>query len=161
MQFISFIKKLQIFDIFWGRRSKIFHGINDGGAKAIAIADPDVAIKWQNRSIFNVNNLGNECQGGHYHAVDFSKLCFPFEITDWVNNQIEIIATGIPVAGQIGPHQISGDCFDVAVWQDIGARGKEVQVQVFVDKVTKNIILKKTPRNHFKGHAILEGVKTP
>jgi len=69
MSLISFVKKLVIFDVFWGRRSKIYHGVKDGGAKAATIADPSVAIAHNGSTIFNVNNPLNDSHGGHFHSV--------------------------------------------------------------------------------------------
>ena len=66
----KFLKLLSIFDVFWGRRSKIFHGIKDGGARAVAINDPSKAISYHGNTIFNVNDPSNEADGGHEHNAD-------------------------------------------------------------------------------------------
>lgn len=67
MHLKDFIKKLITLDVFWGRRSKIFHGVRDGGAKATSISNDGVAKEWNGNTIFNVNHPDNECFGGHYH----------------------------------------------------------------------------------------------
>lgn len=72
MTWTSFIKKLIALDVFWGRRSKIFHGIKDGGAYADSLGDPTRAIKVAGRTIFNINNVSNEFQGGHYHDTSIT-----------------------------------------------------------------------------------------
>ena len=163
MQLLSFIKKLQIFDVIFGRRAKILHGIKDGGAKAIEIADPTIAKVYNGNTIFNVNSSVNECQGGHYHTVDItpvdhSKICLHFEIADWINHQIEIIATGIPVAGQIGPHNLGTPCINSQVWQDEATRFRQVGVEMIINPTTNNVTLKKAPKYDFKGRVILLGV---
>lgn len=68
----SFLKKLVIFDVFWGRRSKIFKGVKDGGAKATSIGDSTKAILWNGSTIFNINDPDFEAFGGHTH--DFNAL---------------------------------------------------------------------------------------
>lgn len=163
MQLLSFIKKLQIFKVIFGRASVILRGLNDGGAKAIEIADPTIAKVHNGRTIFNVNSSVNECGGGHYHTVDItpvdhSKICLHFEITDWVNHKIEIISTGTPIAGQIGPHNLGTPCINTQVWQDATTSFREVGVDMRIDPVTNNVTLLKTPRNDFKGRVILMGV---
>ena len=163
MQLLGFIKKLQIFKVMFGRVSMIFRGLNDSGAMAIAIADPNIAKVYNGRTIFNVNSLANECGGGHYHTVDVtpvdnSKICLHFEIADWTNHQIEIIATGIPVAGQIGPHNLGAPCINSQVWQDEATRFRQVGVEMIISPTTNNVTLKKAPKYDFKGRVILLGV---
>jgi len=68
MNLTGFLKKLLIFDVIWGRRTKIFKGLKDGGAKAAAIGDPTIAKAHNGSTIFNVNKSVNEPCGGHYHV---------------------------------------------------------------------------------------------
>ena len=63
----QFIKKLVMLDVFWGRRSKIHHGIKDGGAGATTIDDVQKAKVYKGNSIYNVNDSDNEVNGGHFH----------------------------------------------------------------------------------------------
>ena len=163
MQLMSFIKKLQIFKVIYGRAATILRGINDGGAKANEINDQNIAKVLNGRTIFNVNNLANECGGGHYHTsdtvvIDQKKICLHFEISDWVGHKIEVIATGVPASGQIGPHNLGTNCINSQVWQDLVGQYREVGVEMYVDSTTSNVILRKSPRYDFKGRVILTGV---
>ena len=148
MTLTEFVKKLITFDVFWGRRSKIFHGVRDGGAKAASIGNNLIAKAHDGNTIFNVNHPQNECQGGHYHDpfLHNEKVCLDFAISDWVNNQIEIIATGIPGPGQIGPHTYdAANCFQVQVYKKIAVNiGKEVFTSIVINGNTKSIYLRKT-----------------
>lgn len=163
MQLMSFIKKLQIFKVIYGRAATILRGINDGGQKANEINDPNIARVSNGRTIFNVNSLANECGGGHYHTfdavvVDTNKVCLHFDINDWVGHKIEIISTGTPTAGQIGPHNMTTPCLSSQVWQDETTWFRQVGVDIRVDPTTKNVTLWKSPKNDFKGRIILIGV---
>jgi hypothetical protein len=162
MQVLSFIKKLQIFDVIWGRRAKILHGIKDGGTKAIEIADPNIAKIYNGSTIFNVNSSVNECGGGHYHTVDItpvdhSKICLHFDITDWIGHKIEVISSGTPGPGQIGPHNLGTPCINSQVWQDEVSKFRQVGVEMFINPTNNNVTLWKTPRYDFKGRVILMG----
>lgn len=157
----EFIKKLIAFDVLWGRRTKKMVGIRDGGADAASIGDPDIAKEWNGNTIYNVNHPNNICTGGHYHSVEATKeKCFDFQITDWVNNQITVIKSGVPVVpGEIGPHGISATCFDVTINKDDGTRFRRVFTNIYIDKATQNIILIKSGAYpNFKGRVIIEGV---
>lgn len=163
MQLMSFIKKLQIFKVIYGRASTILRGLNDGGQKAIEINDENVAKVFNGRTIFNVNNPVNECGGGHFHTADTiitdpSKICLHFEVTDWVDHKIEVIAAGTPTVGQIGPHNLTASCVNSQVWQDETSRFREVGVEIRIDPTTKSVTLWKSPRYDFKGRVILMGV---
>lgn len=159
MQILNFIKKLQILRAIYGRASVMLRGIRDGGAKAAEIGDINIARAHNGNTIFNVNHPDNECSGGHYHdsseIVDHSKVCLTFNSTDWVNNKIEIIATGTPSAGQIGPHLLTNYCLETQIWQNFNNSQKEVYVDVLVDKSNLKITLRKTPRNHFNGRVMI------
>jgi hypothetical protein len=65
----EFIKRLVMFDVFWGRRSKMYHGIKDGGAKATLIGDSSQAIISGGSTIFNVNHPSVDPLGGHFHSI--------------------------------------------------------------------------------------------
>ena len=150
MEIRTLIKKLAMLKAIWGRRATVLTGLNDNGAKAAEINNPNIAKESQGRTIFNVNHLSNECGGGHYHTsdtiVDSSKVCLNFIETDWINNKIEVIASGNPTIGQIGPHGLSNTCLETQVWKDIGNDFKEVDLEVIVNKTTRNITLIKSPR---------------
>lgn len=70
-------------DVFWGLRSKVFHGIKDGGARATVIGDLTRARIHNGASVFNVDNPANEPMGGHYH--DPSGGSFETKNTMYVN----------------------------------------------------------------------------
>jgi len=148
MTLTEFVKKLITFDVFWGRRSKIHHGVRDGGTKATSIGNSLIAKVHNGNSIFNVNHPDNECQGGHYHDpfIHNEKVCLSFDVSDWVNNQIEIIASGVPGPGQIGPHTYAtSNCFQVQVYKRIAINAcKEVFTAIVVDCNTRSIYLRKT-----------------
>ena len=43
-----------------------------------------------------------------------------FTRSDWVNNKIEIIPTGVPVSGQLGPHELPiSDFYETAVYKQM------------------------------------------
>jgi hypothetical protein len=151
-----------ILDVFWGRRSKVYHGIKDGGAKAIAIGNPNIAQVHNGNSIFNVNDPSMECQGGHFHTPkDPNEVCFEFDFTDWVNNKITIIATGVPGIGQIGPHNQTSTCMSIITYKKIDVPSidsfKMVDVEIIIDSATKNIILRKSPLpSSFSGKVVID-----
>lgn len=151
MKILWFIKRLIALDVFWGRRSKIFHGIKDNGAIAASINDTSKAISSNGCTIFNVNNLENEPQGGHYHTViDTSEICLLFEASDWVNNKIVIIPSGTPIAGQIGPHNQTNSCMSIQKYEKLNILGKntfkEVDFEVFIEENTYNITMYKSSK---------------
>ena len=158
----NILKIFQIFDVFWGRRSKIYHGIKDGGAKATAIADPSKATELNGNTIFNVNHPDNECFGGHYHnaTVDPTEVCFEIKFSDWVNNRIEIIASGVPVIGQIGPHGFTTTCLQVQIFKTLsGALGdfKEVELCIIINSTTRSVFLCKSGlAPNFSGKVVLD-----
>ena len=162
MSFNSFLKKLIIFDVFWGRRSKIFHGIRDGGAKALEIGDSNKARISNGNTIFNVNDPDFECQGGHFHLLPDEKktICLNFSSTDWVNNQIEIIYTGTPGPGQIGPHTLTLGCLNAEIYQLISSplgTFKKVDVQIIINDSNRHIFLLKSPLpGVFSGRVLID-----
>jgi hypothetical protein len=158
----KFLKLLTIFDVFWGRRSKIYHGIRDGGAKAAAIADVGIAKEYNGNTIFNVNNPANECMGGHYHvnAGHVNGKILEFVTTDWVDNKIEVLFVGAPVAGQIGPHQLNTSSFEVKIYRYYGTVLREVDHQLMVDTVSQNITFFKVGLvPAFKGRVVIYGAE--
>ena len=162
--FKEFIKKLEIFNVIWGRWTKIVFGIKDGGAKATEINDPSRAKLYNGNTIFNINhpdNLCNGAAGGHYHdvtAVSENEICLNFVESDWVNNKIEVIASGTPSNGQIGPHTYGGaQCLGVEVKEKITSiLYKQVGVNVIIDNTTKMIYLRKAPlAKSFSGKVLI------
>jgi hypothetical protein len=61
-----------------------------------------------------------------------------FNDTDWLSNQILIIAQGTPGAGEVGPHRLPiGGTYSVTVWQDLPAsNARIVGVSTYVDRNT-------------------------
>jgi hypothetical protein len=153
---VSFIKKLIILDVIWGRRTKLLTGIKDGGAKATEIGDSNIAKEYDGNTIFNVNNPANcPLHGGHYHdpssfVSDPTEICLNFNITDWVDNKITVIYSGIPTAGQIGPHLQNSTCMNIQTYQKVNIPSigsfKEVDLQIIIDSATKNILLIKSAK---------------
>jgi hypothetical protein len=81
-----------------------------------------------------------------------------FLATDWVNNQIIIIAQGTPVVGQVGPHGLPvGNTYSINIWQELSASNvREVGVSTYIDKSTGNIrLLKSACVAAFAGSAFL------
>jgi len=143
----------------------MYHGIKDGGAKAAEIGDANIAREHNGATIFNVNQLDNECLGGHYHdpsiLPDPTEVCVGFEITDWVNNEIKVLATGVPGRGEIGPHNQTNTCMMIQIYKKIGVPSvdsfKRVYVQVIIDSSNRDVILRKAPlAPAFSGKVILD-----
>ena len=154
-----------MFDVFWGRRSKIHHGIKDGGAKAGTIGNTDIALEHNGNTIFNVNHPDNECLGGHYHdpttVPDPTEACVEFDITDWNDNKIIVLATGIPNIGEVGPHGQTNTCMMIQVYKSIGVPSigsfKEVLLDIIIDSSTRDVILRKSAlAPKFSGKVILD-----
>lgn len=81
-----------------------------------------------------------------------------FRATDWDNNQIKIIAQGLPLAGQAGPHRLPiGSTYNVAIWQTLGSFVKQVSVGgVHIDTSTGIITLRKAAATTaFSGYAFI------
>jgi hypothetical protein len=76
----DFIKKLLILDVIFGKRSKMIHGIKDGGTLATSINDESVSRIRSGNSIFNLDNSINEPYGGHFHGG-------PYEIRDMCHRE--------------------------------------------------------------------------
>jgi len=87
-----------------------------------------------------------------------------FAAADWAAgtpNQVSIIATGIPGAGEVGPHllPVTGKAYSVSVYQDgVGSLVLGVDVGLNMDLSTGEIILTKTGlAPAFDGRAIITG----
>lgn len=73
-----------------------------------------------------------------------SEKRIPFYASDWVNNTIVVIKTGVPIQGQIGPHKFGvGDRYETSVYKETATYTKETEVTVIQDKVSGNVNIKK------------------
>lgn len=68
-----------------------------------------------------------------------------FDASDWVSGQLEIPATGVLGAGQIGPHELgTGRGYHITVWEDNGAPLLiGVDLEILINLTTGLITLKK------------------
>lgn len=69
-----------------------------------------------------------------------------FYAADWYNNKIEIIPTGIPTAGQLGPHLMPGDgLFETEVYQyRVGGFLESITVRIS-QYASGLVVVEKTP----------------
>lgn len=81
-----------------------------------------------------------------------------FDVADWLNNQIFIIAQGSPGAGEVGPHRLPiGSTYSITVWQDLpGSNARIVNIATYVDRLTGKIrLLKAGAAPEFSGRVFL------
>lgn len=85
-----------------------------------------------------------------------------FAIADWAAgtpNEITILASGAPAAGQVGPHGlIIGTAYSTTVFQKTGATLFEtVGIRVDIDTTTGNLTIHKTGlTDPFDGRIVVE-----
>lgn len=107
----------------------------------------------------SVNNRLSIIEAKMGLAKDFS-----FVATDWSSgtaNEIEIIRTGVPGLGQLGPHEFPlGVAYSVSVFEASGVPiiiGTDTEVQINLD--TGAIILRKAPLGpNFAGRVIVGSI---
>jgi len=95
----------------------------------------------------DVTNEGANRAGVTVRANNQGREVF-FTAGDWNEHTLEIIPTGVPVIGQIGPHQlpVSGKQYDVAPFKILSVDDRRpIDLDTFVNISTGVISLKKAP----------------
>jgi len=86
----------------------------------------------------------------------------PFFVADWVSNEIDVIATGVPAAGQIGPHGLPlvGRQLVVSPFRENGGTGRrEIGLNIFTDTATGLVRMRKAPiQDPFDGVVVITEV---
>jgi len=72
----------------------------------------------------------------------------PFQASSWMNNKIDVIRTGTPLSGQIGPHSLPLDCFyTTEVYNNTVTTTEKTEVEMIHNRSTGIISLIKAARS--------------
>lgn len=76
-------------------------------------------------------------------GVTETEITIPFLIGDWEGKALSVIRSGIPVAGQIGPHLLPIGSYSVNVYKNLnGTWIREVKTIFMVNYGTGEILLR-------------------
>ena len=123
--------------------SGMLDGLGDG------VADPgDILVR---------NNTGN------WVPINVLPRNFSFKAADWDSgtvNEITLIRTGIPGAGEIGPHEYdAGGPYQVLIFKEVGNIVTQVDVEIETNLVTGDITLRKAGlAPSFDGRAVVSSI---
>ena len=87
--------------------------------------------------------------------ISMTTLELYFNQNDWVNNRLEIIKTGTPTVGQIGPHNLPASTYHINIFKELSDSDfKPVELGIKVNRSTGVVTLHKAAlANNFKGYA--------
>lgn len=128
--------------------------IPSGGVFDVTLVGNRAQLVYQNivsQSVCDMIDWLMQCSS-LYHRVAVLEAAlgvakeFPFTVADWnSSNNLTIIRTGTPIAGQIGPHELPiGRAYHISIFRDTGApviTGIDIEVQV--NLTTGNVTLHK------------------
>jgi len=82
----------------------------------------------------------------------------PFSASDWDGLFLSVIRAGVPGVGQVGPHGLPLETYDVTVYQDeVFGWQRDLDVDVRTNLVTGEVLLIRCARSRaFSGRVVID-----